>query len=100
MCKIYRVHQTPVVILCLAGYSELNTHKKQVISHANFVLRRRSNLIGVAKERRLGHRHRESGAKQFKDCPKFVLKLASRPKPPPLSIIMTLIFKNSLEVFP
>ena len=36
-------------------------------------------IIDVAKERRLDHRHRESGAKQFKDGPKFMLKLAARP---------------------
>ena len=57
--------------------------KNQVIKHANFVLRWRSNLIGVAKERRFDHRRRESGAKQFQDGPKFMLKLASWPKPLP-----------------
>ena len=37
------MHQTPAVILCLVGCSELQYTKNQVIKHANFVLRRRSN---------------------------------------------------------
>ena len=49
---------------------------------------------------RSGIYHNESGAKQFKDGLKFMLKLASRPKPPPPSVKITLFFKNSLEVFP
>ena len=70
---LYPVHQTRMVILCLAGCSDLHARtKKQVIKYANFVHRRRSNLIGVAKERHLDHRHRESGTKQFKNGPKFM----------------------------
>ena len=86
------MHQICVVNLCLAGDF---IHKKQVIKHANIVLQRQSNLIGVAKECRLDHQHCESGAIQFEDGPMFMLKLASRSKPPPsLGFIMMLIKKK------
>ena len=36
--KIYPMHQTPAVILCLAGCSELDTQKSHVIKRANLIL--------------------------------------------------------------
>ena len=66
-----------------------------MIKHSYFMLQRRSNVIVVAKEHRLDHRHRESGSEEFKDGFKFMLKLASRLKTPQtLSVILTLIFKK------
>ena len=50
------MHQTPMVILCLAECSKVHVRKTK-----------RSSMPTSC----------------FKDGPKFMLKLASRPKPPP-----------------